>query len=506
MSRSPVFSLLRRALRRIRKPAARPTSPLMSRRALLQTGAVAGAGLLLPHIAAARPRRAGTQPRIVILGAGIAGLNAAWTLKNAGFEADIYEVNKRAGGRIMTAQNIVGKGISSELGGEFIDSNHTDMLALVREFNLEMNDFISPPESELGDCYLFGSKVYSENDIIRASAPYSDKLDAIAEKVRGNAAARTEYDQKSIADILRIIGVKGWLYSLFNTAYTTEYGLDIDRLSALLITDILPQTTSSHIEFFGESDERYTIKGGNAKLTEALSSALGERIHYQNMATGIEQKGGSYLVHMENESASGDKIPADFVICTLPFTVVRAMILKVEGMHPLQQRAIKELSYGTNSKFIAGFKRPIWRDRRKSGMLFSDGDLQVAWDSSRGQGAEGGALTFFYGGKRGVELVNFTDAEILGGATKRIERLFPGITAAHTGESNQFVWAKNRFVLGSYSCYTSGQQTAFGGYEGMNAGNLYFAGEHCSRRFQGYMNGAAETGRTAAEAIIAKLK
>jgi len=86
-----------------------------------------------------------------------------------------------------------------------------------------------------------------------------------------------------------------------------------------------------------------------------------------------------------------------------------------------------------------------------------------------------------------------------------LERAFPGLTAAQNGRVERFHWPTYPLLRGRYACYKPGQWTTIAGAEGRPVGNLFFAGEHCSYDFQGYMNGAAETGRTAAEAILARV-
>jgi len=108
-----------------------------TRRRFLHTAvagtAVAGAGL--PVFAGA------SAPKIVVVGAGLAGLNAAWQLKKAGLYADVYEATGRTGGRVFTLENAVGPGLTSDLGGSFIDSIHTERLTLAQELRVELLDY-----------------------------------------------------------------------------------------------------------------------------------------------------------------------------------------------------------------------------------------------------------------------------------------------------------------------------------------------------------------------------
>jgi monoamine oxidase len=86
-----------------------------------------------------------------------------------------------------------------------------------------------------------------------------------------------------------------------------------------------------------------------------------------------------------------------------------------------------------------------------------------------------------------------------------IERAYPGATALRNGRVSRFHWPTFPWTRGSYSCYKPGQWTAIAGAAGEPVGNLFFAGEHCSYDFQGYMNGAAQSGADTAKAIMAAL-
>src|ERR1700745_4507239 len=102
-----------------------------------------------------------TNPSITIIGAGIAGLNAAFNLQNEGISSTIYDANTRAGGRMFTAQNILNPGLSTELGGEFIDSDHHEMQALAEYFGLPLIDLYSSSELKLTqNIYFFNGITY----------------------------------------------------------------------------------------------------------------------------------------------------------------------------------------------------------------------------------------------------------------------------------------------------------------------------------------------------------
>jgi monoamine oxidase len=112
-------------------------------RRFMKTAALAGAagavsGALPLPVRALTATGFEPTPKVAIVGGGIAGLNAAYQLKKAGIRATVCEGRRRVGGRILSVTGAIGKGLVTDLGGEFINSDHEDMLRLVQEFNLEL--------------------------------------------------------------------------------------------------------------------------------------------------------------------------------------------------------------------------------------------------------------------------------------------------------------------------------------------------------------------------------
>jgi len=100
------------------------------------------------------------KPKVAIIGAGIAGLNAAHYLKKSGAVTyEIYDMLKRCGGRMHTLEGFL-DGLTLDIGGEFVDTGHTEMLALIDEFKLEKNDYAADPlhEGENREWYIINDK------------------------------------------------------------------------------------------------------------------------------------------------------------------------------------------------------------------------------------------------------------------------------------------------------------------------------------------------------------
>jgi monoamine oxidase len=140
------------------------------------------------------------------------------------------------------------------------------------------------------------------------------------------------------------------------------------------------------------------------------------------------------------------------------------------------------------------------------------------WDATQRQtNRQDGALNFFLGGNE-VQTTQQLKAKALGEQfTDRLNEFIPGLNQAANHQFLRTQWARDRFVQGAYSNFKPGQLTAFGNFfyiesdnpderQDVNVGNLIFAGEHLSDAFYGFMNGAAQTGRLAAEVVIRQLK
>ena len=519
-SRSPLFSALRR-IARLASMANQPHSPPVDellemhaakRRAFLKAsvgvgawatvGLVGGAGLS----ACNSLRR--SDARVVIVGAGIAGLNAAYVLKKAGVRTDLYEASTRSGGRILSVKHLLAPGLVTELGGEFIDSSHEDILALAQEFGLTLLDRQAESETKLRTAYFFGGRHHNERQVVEAFRPLAARIDKDAATLGevidfrnpGNAAA---LDKLSLGEYLDKIGARGWIREFLKVAYVTEFGLDEGEQSALnLITMISTDLSAGKMEVFGDSDERYKISGGNSSITEHLTQRLDGQIHFGQRLEAIRSRGAGYTLSFQTPNQSVHDVHADFVILTLPFSVLRDVRLTLD-LPSYKRKAIQELGYGTNAKILLGTTQRLWRTQQYSGEVFSDQPFQFAWDNSQGQAGVAGGLTLFSGGKAGMEVGLDTAEHQARRLMVGMERVFPGVRAMLNSKVARYHWPSAAYSKGSYACYRPGQWTSIAGAEFEPVGNMYFAGEHCSTDFQGFMNGGAETGRRAAQALLA---
>ncbi len=458
--------------------------------------------------AAASPSGSGA-PKIAIVGGGVAGLNAAYKLQKAGLTAKIFEGANRIGGRMFTATDLLGAGLTTELGGEFIDSGHEEMLALMTEFGLERIDTLGAGTDTLKpETYFVNGRHYTQAQAAAAFVPIAKKIaadyDSIGEvvnyEIEGDGSA---FDKQSLDEYFTAIGATGWMREMLEAAYVTEYGLELSEQSALNFLFLIGTgdlTDTSACAVLGESDERYKVRGGNQRVTDELAKRVQPQIQMLHTLEAIKSKGRGFTLTFQTGGRSVDE-DADIVILTIPFSMLRDVKIDVD-LPAVKRKAIAELGYGANAKVMVGFKSRPWEKRGYAGNIYSDESFQLAWANSYLQAGTEGGLTLYSGGNLAHEAGLGPAEEVAGRLLRGIERAYPGTLRERNGKVSRFHWPTYPWTKGAYACYKPGQWTTIAGAEGLPVGNLFFAGEHCSYDFQGYMNGGAQTGADAAKAVM----
>lgn len=447
-------------------------------------------------------------PRIAIVRAGIGGLATAYHLQKAGVDFGIYEASRRTSGRMMSVQNAMAEGTWTEFGGEFIDTGHLEMHQLVKEFGLSLLDVDAPSEKTLTkELFFFEGRRFTQKDVVEGFLPFAARIkadaDSLSETIDYQNSTPTDkaFDRMSIDEYLEKIGMSGWLALMLKVAYTGEYGLETAQQSALnLIALIGTEVSGGELKLFGESDERYKVIGGNQQIPDRLADAVRNHLVLDRKLIEIRQShSGEFDLYFER----GKAVRADVVVLALPFSMLRQVELRRVKLEEWKRRSIAHMGYGTNSKLMLGFEKRIWREQGYLGFMYHP-QVHTGWDNSQLQNNNSGACGYsiFMGGQAGLGLSLEQAPEYL----SVINEAFPGSKALHTQRRRIMNWGKYPFSQGSYTCYKTGQWTTLGFAEGIPQGNLHFVGEHCSIDSQGYMNGAAETGRLTAEKIIASLK
>jgi monoamine oxidase len=529
MARTPLFKKLVLALQAARRenlkvqdlpPPIPHSASNWTRRKFVKTTAAFGAAglasgcLSFPADVEAIP----VLPNIAIIGAGIAGLNAAYQLKRAGHSATVYEARSRIGGRMLSVD--MGNGLVVDLGAELINTDHADMLALAKEFDIELfnrvEDSAKSPFPK--EAYYFNGTSHSESDL-------ADDLRLIAAQITSDAALldqdwdtyAPQFDALSVADYLALHAdkiKKPYIFELFKDVIHTEYGVELHESSAIQFILVLPVVDGQAVELLSYSDETYSVVGGSAQITNALGKELAGHIQLGMKLTEIKKHASKFQLSFANQT----EIDADIVIVAIPFPVLSGV--KINAPLPkLLRRFINEAKLGSNEKVIGSFTKRFWRQKKGfTNAAWSDLGFSEVWDATQRQSKRpDGALNFFLGGDQARQLASVNDVTNLGNHfVSRLNRFIPGASKASTGQFIKTGWTKSSLTTGGYANYKPGQLTRFGGLfwiesdipderQQVNAGNLIFAGEHLSDAYYGFMEGAAQTGRLAAKLALEKI-
>ncbi|HEV8459848.1 MAG TPA: FAD-dependent oxidoreductase [Gaiellaceae bacterium] len=482
-----------------------------NRRNLLKGAGAALVGTTL----LARPEFAGaargTPPRIAVVGAGLAGLTCAYRLQQAGLLADVYEASSRVGGRCWTGRGDFADGQIYEHGGELIDTGHKALRQLAQELGLQLDNLIKAEKSGTEQLGYFFGKPYTYDQMGADFEKVVDQMNADT-KAAGYPTQYNSYTQRgfeldhmSLYDYIERY-VPGGHHSPFgaflDVAYNIEYGAETTQQSSLNLLYLLGfQGPNDPFSTFGESDEKFHIHGGNDQVATILASKLGGQIIANTPMTAIKQRSdGTFKLSF----GSTDKT-YDHVVLALPFSILRTLDFSQAGFNDVKTTAINELGMGTNSKFHVQFTSRFWSDQGCNGETYSDRGYQNTWEVSRAQDGQSGLLSWYTGGEEGVAVGSGTPQSQARTFLRQIEPVLPGATAKWNGRVTRDYWTGYPWTKGSYSYWKVGQYTRFSGAEGERSGNCYFCGEHTSTDFQGYLNGAVDTGETAAKQVIRRV-
>lgn len=442
---------------------------------------------------------------IAIIGAGMAGLMCARTLEKAGYRATLYEAQSRVGGRMWTQRDLPGAQLL-ELGGELIDTEHTVLRSLATELDLTLDDLAAYDREVQAELIFIGGRVIPESELLASWA-----------KVQGQIAADLAASENNEAELIRLDNTPLHTYiaglpdidptfrDILDLAYVCEYGLPTQEQSAMNLIWLIGSDTPDTFEIFGTSDERFHTHEGNDAFPTRVAAALESTIETGHRLVRVTTLSDGR--HQLSFDMGGTSVEATYehVVLTIPWTLLRDVEFS-PALPAEKAEMIQNLGYGTNAKLMLGFDSRPWRTTHgKSGSTITDTGPQTIWETSRGQAGTQGILTVFTGGAEGLAVGQSSAEARAQNYLPKIDALYPGTQAAYRASSAvRMHWPTFEYAKGSYACFKPGQ-AIWSGTEGERVGNLHFAGEHTSVDFQGYMEGAAESGLRAAEEILSDL-
>jgi monoamine oxidase len=510
MARTPLANAVEEAAARIADEERRT-----SRRGFLKgAGAAVAGATLFGRLAEPGIARGGPPPntRVVVVGAGLAGLTSAYRLQQAGLAAQIFEASERIGGRCYTGRGDFADGQVYEHGGELIDNNHIDIKQFAQELGLDLDNLYNAETNGTEQLGYFFGKPYT-------FAQMTDDLKVIWQQIHSDVSAASyptlynlstqrgrELDKMTLYQWIENYvpgGHSSPLGQMLDVAYNIEYGAESTVQSSLNMLYLLGYVGQGQFRTFGKSNEKFHVRGGNDQIATILAAKLGSQITTSTPLTAIKQNNdGTYTLTFANGSGSITRV-ADHVVLALPFSTLRSVDFSKAGFNQVKTWAINELGMGTNSKVHVQFKSRFWRDQGCTGETYSDRGYQNTWEVSRAQPGTSGLLVWYTGGNPGVAVGSGTvQSQVQRNFLPAIEPVLPGATKQWNGKAVRDYWTGYEWTKGSYSYWKAGQYTRFSGAEKEQSGNCHFCGEHTSQDFQGYLQGAVETGQRVAGEIL----
>ncbi len=501
------MSVFFRLLRRMNDPVADEADRLERREFLKLMGA--GMGMFavsqIPFLGNAADNDWGTtgtlnaKPNgksVIVIGAGFAGLAAAYELAAAGFDVSVIEARNRVSGRVLSTSDFV-KGKNIELGGELIGSNHHAWLHYASMFGLEFIDVTE--DEELDAPIVLDGKLLSSEE----AAALWEEMDAMAKGMNADAEKVLDADQPWLSpDVLYAdkMTVDDWIQKqpvsdmckrAMAMMLTNDNAVDVKKQSYL---GMLAAIKGGEGDKYWTDSEVYRCKSGNMRLAQALAHHLGSRVTLGLAATAITTTASGVTVKCRD----GRTIDADEVVLAVPPSVWSKISMNVADDYKVQM--------GTALKHFSRFEKPYWLENKLSPFSLGNGAVGWTWEGTDNQGdAPGYCLTAFTGGPKAEEVADMNEEARKAAYATELEQRYPGYKAG-VQEARPMLWSKEPWTLAGYSFPAPGQVTTVGRklYEGI--GRLHFAGEHTSMAFAGYMNGGLESGRRVARQIVEKHK
>jgi monoamine oxidase len=451
-------------------------------------------------------RREQPAKRVIIIGAGMAGLVAGYELARAGHDPLILEAQNRVGGRVYTLRRFA-PGLYAEAGAMRIPRVHDLTLGYCEHFGLELRPFVMG--NPKGLVHVGGRRMTAEQ---AGLAP--DELGfAVADHERGRSAFDL-WDEvtKDLRAMVEADPVAGWEHIVREyDSYTLREFLEVKGFSEGAIemygvmnfveAGINNAVTEEFREDFGKAyEDMQEIVGGSDNLPNAFYREMPDRIRFGAEVHAIDQGPDSVTVHFKTESGRYS-VTGDYAIVTLPFSVLR----QVEVMTPFsreKQRAIRQLYYSASTKVLFQVRERIWEtdDGIYGGATVTDLPIRRMNYPTPDPTTSRGILLASYTWDQDAARWGAMDEETrLEEALDDVSKIHPRIRDVYeVGASH--AWYDDRFANGAFALFEAGQQTQLQADIVKPEGRIHFAGEHCSL-YHAWIQGALESGLRAASAI-----
>jgi monoamine oxidase len=461
------------------------------------------------------PIRLSAAPKgasVLVLGAGIAGLVAAYELRNAGYKVQVLEYNARAGGRNWTLR---GGDRYTELGGETqecgfdqdlyinpgpwrLPYHHRGMLSYCKRLGVALEPFVQINYN----AYLHSGKAFGgKPQRLRAvKADYNGHVaELLAKATRNHAldADVTPEDQEILLSSLRFCGALDGNYRFAKGGESSDRrGYQRDPGGGLsgrpvfsdpvALSDLLRSGVWAALAFGELYDMQTTMfqpVGGMGQVGQAFGRELAPLIRYNAKVIDIHQDERGVSATFEDTSAGSSRqtVKADWCICTIPLSILGQIPMNVGA--PMA-KAIAAVPYCTGLKVGLQFKRRFWEEDEQiyGGITYTDLPIgQISYPSSRffadGKGVLLGA--YIWDMRNSMDFTSMTPAERVSKAVEYGSRIHPQY-AKEFDNGIAVAWHRVPSAMGCFGLWSDAARAEH--YDNLCTfdGRIVLAGEHAS--------------------------
>jgi len=436
---------------------------------------------------------------VVVAGAGLSGLTAAYDLMNMGADVTVVDARERVGGRVWTIRDGFTNRQHAEAGGDLIDGEQNEIRHLALSLGLKL-----VPILKGGFGYIRPDAQGRLKTMKRTSGKGWDRLPHELDKwVKRYTLGERRWDTPIATEIARR-SVAQWLDE---ERKDEELRTTLTGLRGFFLADPEELSLIALVDQFSNSDEpapsnMSRIAGGNDRLPVALAEKLGARVHLGSELVAVSVRGNHVHAAIKHQRATAT-ITADYLVFAMPATLLRRVPI-VPALPTPQHQAIVSLAYGRATKTLLQFDRRFWRAPGKPRAFGSALPFGALWEGNEDQAAKPGILSLLAGGGASTA----TQAAVAADGIQKFAASFAWLGSgppANLLTSKQIVWESDPLARGGYAFFSPSFDPGLREWLARPAGRLFFAGEHTSLKWQGYMNGAVESGRRAALEILASV-
>jgi monoamine oxidase len=433
---------------------------------------------------------------VLVAGAGHAGLAPAHHQSPRGATVTLVDARDRVGGRVWTIRDGFAEGQHAEGGGDMIDEGQNEIRSLAGQMGLKLTRILRS-----GFGYVREDDSGKPRIVARTATRGWDRLaDALDSETTPYKRAERRWDSP-VTTLIARRSVARWLDDVRADA---ELRASATGLRGFFLADPDELSLLALVDQFAEADgpvpgAMYRIDGGNDALASALAVLLGTRVHLNTEVAAISQRGKVVRVAVKRRREQ-TQIACDYAVLAVPAALLRR--IPITPALPAQQHdAIASLKYGRATKTLLQFSTRFWRIPGRTRAFGSPLPFGALWEGNEEQRGRGGILSLLAGGSASDATQAIVAKEGARGLAGALDWL-----GSHRSEliaSRQIVWEHDPFARGGYAFFDPAFDPSLRAWLARPAGRLFFAGEHTSIRWQGYMNGAVESGLRAAAEIAA---